>query len=652
MPAWARRLEAAALLGYVFVALVFAWPLPLHLGDALLGLPTGDTGVYVWNLWVFRHEIVANHRLPFLTSEILALNAPVPLALHNYTTVANILAFPLLPILGIVRTYNLLVIAAGVVTAFVMFLYARARTGDAAASWIGGLLFGFSPFMTVRSTEHFSLLLAAPIPLFAWLLYRIWSKPTLGLSCAAGATVALAFLCDAYYAVYCLMMAAFTAIYSVFSVERQSPAVRRVWWPALLNLSIVCVAGFIVGVVLRGGGRMDFFGIRMSVTHLYNPMLILTLLVVLRAWLTLRPRIVPHDPLVPLLKAAVPAAVVCLVILAPVLYAAGSPFRQRQWISPDIFWRNSPPGVDLLAFLAPNPEHSWFRWIATDWLTSMTNAYAENVASVPWVALITIGLAVLFTRFRPPVGWIAFTLCFAWLALGPFVRVAGVFTYVPTPWALLRYAPVLGAARMPTRMTVLVMLGVSMLLAMALTHARSRVRRPGLLTVGIGALLMFELLPVPRPLYSAEVPLVYRIVGEDPRPVRLLTLPFGLRDGVSSRGNFNAVSQYYQTVHQKRLVGGYISRLPRNSVARYRRYPVMRVLMRLSEGTPVEPALFEAAYANADPTLQRLEIGYVVINTRRAPRELAAFAKSAFQLSPVTRDGDFELYRTSLAPPR
>ena len=106
MPAWALRREAAALIGYVCVALAFAWPLPLRLADAMLGLPAGDAGVYVWNLWVFRHELVNHHHLPFLTSEILALNTPVPLALHNYTTFANILAFPLIPLLGVLKTFN------------------------------------------------------------------------------------------------------------------------------------------------------------------------------------------------------------------------------------------------------------------------------------------------------------------------------------------------------------------------------------------------------------------------------------------------------------------------------------------------------------------------------------------------------------------
>ena len=45
------------LLGYAVVAIVFSWPLPLNLGTHLTGNPGGDTGVYVWNQWVFRHEI-------------------------------------------------------------------------------------------------------------------------------------------------------------------------------------------------------------------------------------------------------------------------------------------------------------------------------------------------------------------------------------------------------------------------------------------------------------------------------------------------------------------------------------------------------------------------------------------------------------------
>ena len=46
----------AVVVGYVFVAIAFTWPLPLHMATALTGDPGGDMGVYVWNQWVFQHE--------------------------------------------------------------------------------------------------------------------------------------------------------------------------------------------------------------------------------------------------------------------------------------------------------------------------------------------------------------------------------------------------------------------------------------------------------------------------------------------------------------------------------------------------------------------------------------------------------------------
>src|SRR4051812_4721141 len=196
----ALRRHALAILGYACIALAFAWPLPLHLSTALPGPVSGDTGVYVWNLWVFRHAIVAHREMPFFTMEILSLSPAMPLTLQNYTTLANVIAFPLLPILGIVATFNVLVMAAGVVSAYAMFLCARRLTGDTAASWVAGLAFGFCPFMSARAMEHFSLVQTAPLPIFVMLFERIHFRPSLRGAVAVGMTVACAFLCDPYYA--------------------------------------------------------------------------------------------------------------------------------------------------------------------------------------------------------------------------------------------------------------------------------------------------------------------------------------------------------------------------------------------------------------------------------------------------------------------
>jgi hypothetical protein len=158
------------------------------------------------------------------------------------------------------------------------------------------------------------------------------------------------------------------------------------------------------------------------------------------------------------------------------------------------------------------------------------------------------------------------------------------------------------------------------------------------------------LLPAPRTLHSAEIPTVYKMIAADPRPIRVLSLPFGVRDGLSSRGNYSSSSQFYQTFHEKRLVGGYVSRLPGDSLDRYRNNSLMTVLLRLSEGAPVEPKLYDRALSRADRYLDRLQVGYVVIDPTRSSPELVAFTRRVFKTTFVAEAEGLELYRTPLAP--
>ena len=97
---WRRHL--AALCGYAAFAVVFTWPLASQLGTHLTGSPAGDTGVYVWNQWVFHHEVLKEGNFPYFTSRIFSLTGPANLSLHNYTAFQDLLALPLLGWLGVV----------------------------------------------------------------------------------------------------------------------------------------------------------------------------------------------------------------------------------------------------------------------------------------------------------------------------------------------------------------------------------------------------------------------------------------------------------------------------------------------------------------------------------------------------------------------
>jgi hypothetical protein len=247
--------------------------------------------------------------------------------------------------------------------------------------------------------------------------------------------------------------------------------------------------------------------------------------------------------------------------------------------------------------------------------------------------------------------WAAAGVFFALLATGPFLRIAGIDTYVPTPWALLRYAPLIGEARMPSRFGVLVILAVAILFAGALSALVQRYpQHRRRLLAAAAVLLAFELWPAPRRLYSAEIPPIYERIARDSRPVRVLELPFGIRDGLSSLGNFSASSQFYQTLHGKPLIGGYLSRVSNPRKEFYQGLPFTEALLRKSEGQHLTDAEREAARASAPEFLRVAQLGYVIIDTGRSSPELRQFAVETMQLTLVDTSGWLELYVPTHAP--
>lgn len=196
---------------------------------------------------------------------------------------------------------------------------------------------------------------------------------------------------------------------------------------------------------------------------------------------------------------------------------------------------------------------------------------------------------------------------------------------------------------MPSRFTAVFMLGFALVFGLAMAHiADHHRRRRGLLLAVVTCLLAVELAPYPRRLYSAEVPAIYQIIANDPRDVRVLGLPFGIRDGERSLGDFSAASQYYQTFHQKRILGGYLSRVTDREVERQRRFLIVRTLVRLSQGETVEG--LETRRASGPEFVKQARLGYVVMETERVTPTLRQFAIDAFQLKKVAESDGRELF--------
>jgi hypothetical protein len=632
--------------GYLCIALAFSWPLPLHMGSALTGPPGGDTGVYVWNQWVFQHEAVTRQSNPFSTNQILSLTERVDLSQHNYTVFLNLLALPLIPLLGVVASFNAVLLLTSVITALCTYALARRVTrATRLEAWIAGLAFAWSPALVARTTGHFSLVAAAALPAFLLCLIKADRSRRLRDAALAGLCMAWAGLSDPYYAIYCLLItcgyltARFVRV--TFAADSAPASVR---WA--LNVLIVSVGGLIIGLLAGPGGRFEIAGIPVSVRGLYTPVLVLTLLVLVRIAIHVRPHL--QGPLTwsPAAgRALLVGALACAGPLAPVLYGLGDQLAHGRFVSPPTLWRSSPRGVDLLWLFEFNPNHLLAR-LVSDRQAADSAAFVEYTAALSLVALAVIGLAAWRAGYRPRAGWLWLTLGFAALALGPFIYVAGTNTYVPGPWALLRYVPIIDAARTPTRFSIVAALGLGILLAGALAALGRRYpERRTVLAGAVGVLLLLELAPVPRPLYAATVPPIYDIIARDPRPVRVLELPFGVRDGTFTAGNFSAESLFYQTAHNKRLIGGYLSRISQRRVRELRAQPTLDALVIMSEGRHLAPPHAAWIRSRGPGFIRRTNIGYVVIDHARTPPHLTDFVIDAWTLTEEARAGSKVLYR-------
>jgi hypothetical protein len=642
-----RAVSLVAFAAYLLLAAVQAWPLPLHLSTAFTGEPRGDTGVYIWNMWVFRHQLLEGDT-PFRTLEILSLGGPADLSLHNYTVFANVLALPFLSLFGVARTFNLIYLLNVALAGFGAYLLIRKITQRPAESFVGGLLFMWSPFLVTRAMGHFSLVAAAPLPIFVLALYRAWESQRLSDAVLVGLVVVWAAFCDPYYAVYCLMIGGCfygNRLWQISVVRRPLTELRAA--KHVLTVAIVALAVLVAVIHFGGGGQVRLGPVRISMRTLYTPMLVLTVLLGIRWWLAMSTEVrrIPWPSRRWLMRSAMAAGVTVVVLMSPVLSALGSRMVNGGMVATPVMWRSSAPGVDLLSFLIPNPNHPLAPAGLAEWVGKGSADYIEQVASLSIVGLLLIVLAWRFAEYKLPRFWLAMTAGFAVLSLGPFLTIAHVNTYMPTPWALLRYVPLIGAARVPARMGVVVMLGFAVLVACALVAIVNRFpARRRLILCTAGLVLAFELFPAPRRLYSATIPKVYQALAADPRPVRVLRLPTGIKDGLSNLGNFGPQAQYYQTFHGKRLIGGYLSRVDSSSKQYYRRMPVMSALMQLSEGKSLEPWQFQAAAKNADAFLERSRLGYVVWRNEVVTPELRAFAIRVFRLTKVMEADGYEVY--------
>ncbi|MSQ79555.1 MAG: hypothetical protein EXR21_07765 [Flavobacteriaceae bacterium] len=180
--------------------------------------------------------------------------------------------------------------------------------------------------------------------------------------------------------------------------------------------------------------------------------------------------------------------------------------------------------------------------------------------------------------------WHLLSLIFVMIAL-PSVNFFGYRLFYP-PTALAHFIPFFNNIRCPTR--ILSLLHFTLPLCCMLVIIPILVEKWGnrFVNTFLAVLLLFSFLDLKAKTFNtlgkADMPQAIKKLAASAEGT-LLTIPTGITDGMKSVGHFDLNQLYFQTIHRKALIGGYISRLPESIFALYESDSVMSRLLCFSK---------------------------------------------------------------------
>ncbi len=576
------REHGLVVLGHLALTLLFTWPLVANFATATPGFMLEDRDQNLWNLWWVSHAIT-NLQNPYHTN-LIYYPAGVSLYFHTLAPFNGLLAVPLIPLFGLIVTYNLIVVISFVLTGFGSYLLVKhilsgahplpaspggggdgahplpaspggggdgahplpaspggggvttLSTQNSTLAFVASVAFTYSAFHLSQLRGIMQLISLEWLPFYLYFLMRLlpplpaipvprgfaaWRDGTLAALC-----LLLLALVDWYYTMYALL---FTALYLVYLLL----AGWRGWLPLGVR-----------EVVVRTGATL-LLGVALM-----------------------------------------------LPILVPML----GELRSAPYVNPSAAEVEN-YSADLAAFVLPMRDHpifgSFSRSVRDSWPAAAAANQYEVYLGFSVLMLAAIGLFAHRNRSFS-IFLTAVALLFFSLALGPVLHIGGVaYPGVPMPYRLFDKLPFASISRSPDRFTVLVTLCLSILLAFGLQrlgYASRFARRPSpqpsptrgegeqsqpfltraevanspnsklktqnskLLAAFALILLLAEFLPIPYRMSAAPVPAFATTLAQEMGDFSILELP--RQDGYWGGGQ----RMRFQTVHGKSIFGGYISR--------------------------------------------------------------------------------------------
>lgn len=147
---------------------------------------------------------------------------------------------------------------------------------------------------------------------------------------------------------------------------------------------------------------------------------------------------------------------------------------------------------------------------------------------------------------------------------------------------------------------------------------------------------------------ALDRPAIYETLRDRPENGAVCELPLGIRHGLGGRGLLDDRTLFYQTIHLRPLVGGFVARLPQAVAVAYEDDPLLAGLLRVSDPAGgVDPARPLPGRELAAGRLSQNGITFVVLNHSTASPALVEYVERVLPLTLVAQEGERSLYLVS-----
>ena len=602
---------------YFFLSLLLTYPTITHVTTHLPG-DGGDDPAIAWNLWWIKYSFLNEPQNP-LSTDFMFYPIGINLAFYTLTTLNGLTALPLLLNFGVVTASNIHMWFSLTISAYGMFLLAYhvllPHKGD-------GLGWGITlPFKG------------------EWLGSTWWGAVLAGVIYAF-ASNRLFYISLGQFNIASIHWIPFCVLFILKLFDNCQPDFNR---QSSIKLTFIA----------------SLFLIMQTWTEMtYTSFLLIFMGMYVCYWLiTTRFQYVTK-----IISYLCLMAVLFLVGISPLL-AVMLPDMQTEG---DFFVVGSgfaeSFSADLIGFFIPTIQHPLFGSIITT--TSITHfSKGQHIfLGYTFLIMVIIGISVTIRKKHVKVSntmfWLISSFIFALLCLGPEIIINGKNTHIPAPFQIMQLIPFVKGNRYPSRYSVMLILSLIPLAMLGFHHLAIKIKKPKFLSLFISALFLFEMVSIPLPQSDMTVPDVYHNLAQEKDAFTILDIPFAWRNGFRITGAYTTgfmFGQFYQTIHQKRLLQGNTSRNPSSKFQYFTTAPVLSSLRILEMGHELPADMWQSDKVYASDVLRFFNVRYIIVRPETPgylnhPQKTMPYIETILPVQKISATPELILYHVNYSP--